>query len=291
MKVIFHGGKNGMKKQKLQIIIGTLLMCSCLTYIGIDRYTDIKSQQTYENAVYSTSTTLKPVDKKENTESDLVSDALEALEEDQTIEEVKEYKNVLEIPSVDIVAKINEGVTSSAMSNGVGHFEDTADAGQVGNVCLAGHSSATYNCILNNLSNLNLYEDINLYDAKGKKYTYKVISKFIVTPDNTRVLEQKVDSEDKELTIVTCVDSGKRRLIVRAQIMSDEALRDLIVSVSTQALVELEQANNSVEIPKLYEYFTSEESYTYARYNIPIVSVEHHRETTINSLFPAFSKL
>ena len=91
--------------------------------------------------------------------------------------------------------------------------------GENGNFSLAGHSSYRYNEVFNELHKIKLNDEI-IIKTLNNEFTYIVKDIYEVNPEDTFVLEQ--DNEIKELTIVTCTNKGKDRLIVKAQILEAE---------------------------------------------------------------------
>ena len=87
--------------------------------------------------------------------------------------------------------------------------------GENGNFCIAGHSSTVYNNVFNNLKNINLNDEIKITTSEGE-FTYLVSEIFETEPTNVGVLNQNNDL--KEMTIVTCTNGGKDRLIVKGNL-------------------------------------------------------------------------
>ena len=66
------------------------------------------------------------------------------------------------------------------------------------------------------LSNIEAGDTCELKDlATGKVVTYKVYDKYIVDPTDTRCTTQKTNGK-REITLITCHNSGKQRLVVKA---------------------------------------------------------------------------
>ncbi|EDS78597.1 sortase [Clostridium botulinum C str. Eklund] len=122
---------------------------------------------------------------------------------------------LIDIPSIDLQSVIVEGMKKEQLRYYLCHFEDTAMPGENGNFSIAGHSSFIYNEILNNLYKVNVGDVIKLTTKKGE-FNYFITKKFIVEPNEIEVLEQ--NENKKTMTIVTCSNRGKKRLIVTAEI-------------------------------------------------------------------------
>ena len=120
----------------------------------------------------------------------------------------------ISIPNLKILAPIVEGTDSYSLSVSAGHFTDTARMGKKGNYCIAGHRSSIYNCIFNNIDKIKLADAMYFTNSNGKQYTYYVVDKYVVEPTDTRCTSQLTDGR-KELTLITCTNGGKQRLVVK----------------------------------------------------------------------------
>lgn len=127
----------------------------------------------------------------------------------------QEIVGIIEVPAIDLIYALVEGVEDENIGVAIGHFPGTAMPGDVGNCCLAGHNGGRYGRYFGDIVDLNENDEILVTSMDGLVYTYKVHQKFIVEPTDTYVLE-KQDSSSRVLTLVTCTNKGKQRLIVRA---------------------------------------------------------------------------
>ncbi|HIG0362382.1 TPA: class D sortase [Clostridium sporogenes] len=121
---------------------------------------------------------------------------------------------IMEIPSISLQSIIVEGTNMDDLRYYLGHFKNTAMPGISGNFSIAGHSSTIYNEILNELYKVNVRDEIKIKTLTGE-YDYIITKKFVVEPSEVGVLDQ--DENKKSMTIVTCTDKGKKRLIVKAE--------------------------------------------------------------------------
>lgn len=119
---------------------------------------------------------------------------------------------VLEIPDLNIKVPVMEGTDNETLSVAAGHFLNTGEVGS-GNYCIAGHNSTIYAEIFNDLDNIKIGTEIHLYDNDENKtcYTYTVSDYFIVSPNETWILNE---FDDNRITVITCTDDGMQRLVV-----------------------------------------------------------------------------
>lgn len=156
--------------------------------------------------------------KKEKSKKDDKTESIEVLTQDMNVKPVSEFKNAIKIDSLGITTPVTEG-TGKNMQYSVGHFEGTQNFGEVGNACYAGHASTIYQCIFNNLEEIQLGAVINTYDAEGKQTNYVVTETNIVDPYDWKLVKRK-PKKSKILTLVTCTDKGHSRFIVTGKVMS-----------------------------------------------------------------------
>lgn len=125
----------------------------------------------------------------------------------------------------DDVHVVVEGVSTSDLKKGPGHFPGTGLPGQLGNVVISGHRT-TYGGPFNELDELDDGDAIVL-ETRTAFYTYSVERVFIVKPTAIGVTYPVPDRLGQRptkrlLTLTTCHPkySARQRLIVRAVLTS-----------------------------------------------------------------------
>lgn len=129
--------------------------------------------------------------------------------------EIGDEMAVIKIPSINLNTVVVHGMEKEYLNYYVCHFENSAMPGDLGNFSLAGHSSYIYNEVFNNLYKAKVNDEI-IIETLNDEFVYTITDIMEVSPERVDVLEQDMDK--KELTIVTCTDSGKNRLIVKGEI-------------------------------------------------------------------------
>lgn len=92
-----------------------------------------------------------------------------------------------------------------------------ADPNEVGNFCIVGHNYRT-NKFFSHVPELRVGDTIEITDMikTGETVTYKIYDKYIVDPDDVSCTSQKTNGL-KEITLITCTNDSKRRVIVKAR--------------------------------------------------------------------------
>lgn len=139
-----------------------------------------------------------------------------------SVDEIVIPKINVEIPVVYGINTIDESAVDNALENGVVHYADTAMPGQNGNLVIVGHSS-------NNIFNKGKYKfafvllsrldkgDTFYIQKDGKRYTYQVYQKHIVSPTDVSVLGPA--QKQASATLITCDPPGTsaNRLVVTGE--------------------------------------------------------------------------
>ncbi len=123
---------------------------------------------------------------------------------------------IIEIPKIELKAVIAEGIEDHILKYAVGHFENTAVPGGIGNFALAGHRNYETGEFFLKIHKLIAGNDI-IITTHDNKYVYKVTETFVVGPENTYVLNETVNAT---ITLVTCTTDGQDRLIVKGELVN-----------------------------------------------------------------------
>ena len=120
---------------------------------------------------------------------------------------------VLRIPKIRLEVPVLPGIDEFTLNRGVGHIEDTARPGTVGNSGIAGHRDGFFR----GLKDIGPDDVIELETLQGKE-VYRVARIWVVDPEDVSVLDA---TPTRSLTLVTCypfyhVGPAPQRYIVRA---------------------------------------------------------------------------
>ena len=236
-------------------ILSSILLS--VLYISLNIKAEYDYDKAVKNSIIVTDEKIERKDREENTNI-IEVEPLESLNSDQKVKKVTKYTNVLEIPKLKIKAYIYEGVTKENLIYGVAHYTGTSNLGEKGNCAIAGHSSVTYNCILNGIDKLPLMSKLFIWDEKGKKHKYYLASKEVVKPSYTSVLN--TNSRNKSyLTIITCTNKGRSRLVLHAEEMSKKDISQIEAEKATTIENDLlSVATLDTEMFMLYDFLNRE---------------------------------
>ena len=86
---------------------------------------------------------------------------------------------------------------------------------EVGNLCIAGHNYVHYK-LFSRLNELELNDEIVVYDLSGNNKTYKIYDVYETKPDDTSCTFQDTGGL-RIITLVTCNNVNGKRLVIHAK--------------------------------------------------------------------------
>lgn len=199
-------------RRKILNVISILLIILGIGIIGGTLYLRYKAENKNKNMVKQFEERVKESRNKNSKDNNKV-DSKDMKKKEVSLSEGT--IGIIQIPKIDLTVAIGEGVQKELLRYAVGHFPETVMPGEKGNCAFAGHSSYVYNEFFNGLEeNIANGDEILIKTMQGY-FVYKVYDKFVVEPERVEVLDP---SEESILTLVTCTEKGKRRLIVKAKL-------------------------------------------------------------------------
>ena len=121
----------------------------------------------------------------------------------------------IEIPKTNIKYPILEKVTKKSIEVAVALLYGPG-LNQPGNCVIIGHNYRN-GLFFSNNKKLENGDKIYITDNSGTKLTYKIYNKFQTTPEDTSFYQRDTDGKP-EITLSTCTDDSKLRLIIEAKV-------------------------------------------------------------------------
>ena len=119
----------------------------------------------------------------------------------------------IEIPSLNINYAIFNEFNEELLKMSPCKFYGV-EINETGNIAIAGHNFDNHT-FFSDLNKLQINDEIYLYSNTNEKYIYSVYNTFETYSNDLSVLNSKFIAS-KELTLVTCNNSNKKRFIVKA---------------------------------------------------------------------------
>lgn len=120
----------------------------------------------------------------------------------------------MEIPATNFKYPVLEKVTKSSIETAVAFLYGTG-LNQPGNSVIIGHNYRN-GLFFSNNKKLNIGDKIYITDVQGTKLTYTIYNKFETTPEDTSFYQRDTGGKP-EVTLSTCTDDSKARLIICAK--------------------------------------------------------------------------
>ncbi len=212
---------------KVEFFLSVFLICLLFSYYIYAEYDRNKSEQVSREILaqlkYQEDDTVKKV------EEDVIVVVLDKQEEKQhlTVEnqtkiDTATYTStdgvtytteaILKIPSIGIEYPVLSETSPDLLFVSINKYWGPRP-NEIGNYCIVGHyyESGKMFGYLHKLKNGDIAE---LTDLFGRKVKYQVYNKYIVQPTDTKCTSQLTNGK-RELTLITCTNHGKQRLVVK----------------------------------------------------------------------------
>lgn len=195
-----------MKKITVYKIILVILVITAIILAGFVIKKQIESKKVEDN----TKTVLQEV-KKENKSNPEQIDVIQEIDQ-----KIGEYKviGIINIPKIGIEYPILEKTNKESLDLSITKFWGEK-INQKGNVVLAGHNRLN-NTMFGKIDKLENGDIIELTDSQMITVKYQVFDKYIIDPNDIDCIFP-VDENAREVTLITCTNRDKNRLVVKAR--------------------------------------------------------------------------
>lgn len=218
---------------KLEFFLSVFLICLLFSYYIYAEYDRNKSQQVSQEILaqlkYQIDDTVK------TTENDVIIVILDKKEEEKHQDEIQDEpiidtatytskdgvdyttEAILKIPAIGIEYAVLSETSPELLFVSLNKYHPKdLKPNEVGNYCIVGHyyESGIMFGKLHKLQNGDIAE---LTDLSGRTVQYQVYDKRVVEPTDVSCTSQQacLDANRRELTLITCTNHGKQRLVVK----------------------------------------------------------------------------
>ncbi len=195
-----------MKKITVYRIILVILVITALVLVVFVIKKNVESNKIENN----TQSVLQEIKKeKESNPNDI--DVIQEIDQ-----EIEGYKvvGIINIPKINIEYPILEKTNKESLKLSITKFYGEK-INQIGNVVLAGHNNLN-NKMFGKIDKLENGDIIELTDSQMVTIKYEVFDKYIIDPNDISCI-YPVDENSREVTLITCTNRDKNRLIVKAR--------------------------------------------------------------------------
>ena len=223
--------KRKRRLYKIQFFVAVLLACLLSSYYIYAEYDRNKSEEVSQVLLSE----VKSFDDttKKSTKNDAI---IIVLSEEEANEEPEVNTNeitnneitvgdttytteaIITIPKIDITYPVLSQTSDELLEISVNRYwppKGKIQLDEIDNYCIVGHNYRNGKMFgrLNELENGDIVE---IDDLTGRTLKYVVYKKYVVQPDDTSCTSQHTNGR-KELTLITCTNGNKERLILKAK--------------------------------------------------------------------------
>lgn len=186
------------------ILIILIIIAIILSVFVIKKQID---SQKVENQVQEVLSKIK----KDNQNNEETSDVIQEIDE-----EINGYKviGIIKIPEIEIEYPILEKTDKTSLDLSITKFWGDK-INQKGNVVLAGHNRLN-NTMFGKIDKLEKGDIIEITDSQMVTIKYQVFKTYVVDPNDINCILPE-DEETREITLITCSNRDKNRLVVKAR--------------------------------------------------------------------------
>ena len=122
---------------------------------------------------------------------------------------------ILNIPRLEINYPVLSETSEELLKISVNKFWGPNGPNEVGNYCIVGHNYKSKK-MFGRLSEIVDGDIVELTDGSGRTIKYSVYDRYIVDPTDVNCTSQLTNGR-KDITLITCTNYGKQRLVVKAK--------------------------------------------------------------------------
>ena len=236
--------KRKKKIYKVNFILSVFLICILTTLCIYAEYDRNKSEETSQEILSDVNKKINEMEEDTLSKKDILLVVLDGNEEDYNVTNLQQeevdiakinaqaekkqtasgytYKTIatIKIPKINVNYAVLQGDTGSLKETEAllqispCKFHGY-DPNEVGNFCIVGHNWRNTK-FFSKVPTLEIGDKVELTDLSNRTIVYEVYDIHTVMPDDTHDTTQVTDGR-KEVTLITCTDDSKLRVIVRCK--------------------------------------------------------------------------
>lgn len=187
-------------------IYKTLLVCLIITAIIIGVLIVIKYLNVFKHE-NTAKQTIEQINKKFEKSNEIIQEIDEQIEGYKVI-------GIIRIPTINLKYPILETTSKETLNLSITKFWGNK-INEIGNVTLAGHNNLN-GTMFGKLKKLEEGDIIELTDIQNVTLKYKVFKKYVIDPNDITVILPEEEGV-REVTLITCTNGNKNRLIIKAR--------------------------------------------------------------------------
>ena len=200
------------RKKMIKYVINTILIFGIFATLICILIVKIVDNNIREDNYKTEILNLSDNDKKNDVL--IIDEIIKTYPKEEIIDTYKGYKVCakLEIPSIPLEVNILSDYSKKALKISCTKFWGV-NPNEKGNFCIAGHNTKS---MFSGIKKLELGDTLFITDKNIGKVEYEIFSIDKVVPDNVDCLDP-ITKDEKEVTLITCTNDSKKRVIIKAK--------------------------------------------------------------------------
>ena len=124
---------------------------------------------------------------------------------------------IIKIPKIELEYPVLENTSKESLNLSITKFWGN-EINEIGNVTLAGHNNLN-GTMFGKIKKLEVGDIIELTDIQNVTLKYEIFKTYVIDPNDISCISPEQE-DTRELTLITCTNGNKNRLIVKAREVS-----------------------------------------------------------------------
>lgn len=191
-----------LKIYKILLVI-LIILAIVVSFFVIKKYIDMnkienEAKQVLENI---------NIEKQNNTSNEPIQEIKQEIHGNKVV-------GIIKIPKIELEYPILETTSVETLKLSITKFWGNK-INEIGNVTLAGHNNLS-GTMFGKTKNLEIGDIIELTDIQNVTLKYEIFDKYVIDPNDIRCI-LPIEEYSREVTLITCTNGNKNRLIVKAR--------------------------------------------------------------------------
>ena len=191
-----------LKIYKILLVI-LIILAIVVSFFVIKKYIDMNKIENEAKKVLEKIS----IEKQNNTSNEPIQEIKQEIHGNKVV-------GIINIPKIELEYPILETTSVETLKLSITKFWGNK-INEIGNVTLAGHNNLS-GTMFGKTKNLEIGDIIELTDIQNVTLEYEIFDKYVIDPNDIRCI-LPVKEETREVTLITCTNGNKSRLIVKAR--------------------------------------------------------------------------
>lgn len=191
-----------LKIYKILLVI-LIILAIVVSFFVIKKYIDMNKVENEAKQVLENIN----IEKQNNTSNEPIQEIKQEIHGNKVV-------GIIKIPKIELEYPILETTSVETLKLSITKFWGNK-INEIGNVTLAGHNNLS-GTMFGKTKNLEIGDIIELTDIQNVTLKYEIFDKYVIDPNDIRCI-LPVEEDTREVTLITCTNGNKNRLIIKAR--------------------------------------------------------------------------